>query len=202
MLHFYQIHHFHVNSLVLHYITHWRPLAYGVIFFGMIFEGDIFLFTAAFLASQKFLGIAPTLLSLFGGVLLGDSLWYLLGYKINHSDTRIGRWLVKATGRLDEHLLKNPLRTIFISKFIYGIHHLILARAGVLKLKYKEFFKDDIISNLGWIAIVGGLGYLSGASFIYIKRYLRFAEYALVLGLILFLVSDYFISKYGLEKKI
>ena len=194
---------FNVNSLVFQHLLPLDPLIiYGIIFASMIFEGEIFLFTAAFLAAQGFLDTGATFLALFAGVMMGDSLWYLLGYKINHSNKRLSRWLIKATGRFDDHLLKKSLRTIFISKFIYGVHHLVLARAGVLKIKFKEFFKDDLIANLAWIFLIGGLGYLSGASFVFVKHYLKFAEYLLVLGLALFFILDFLVVKYGLKKKI
>lgn len=208
MLHFYQLHnfyqahHFHVNTLVLHYIASWKPLAYGIIFVSMIFEGEIFLFTAAFLVAQRLLSPEFTFLAVFGGVLAGDSLWYWLGHKLNHSDNRFSRWLVKKTGQIDDHLSNNPLRTIFISKFIYGIHHLILVRAGVLKLKFKEFFKDDFIANLVWVFLIGGIGYLSGASFVLVRHYFKFVEYGLIFGLIIFFTLNYFIAKYELKKKI
>ncbi len=201
MIHFHPIH-FQVDSLVLHYIVFWKPLAYVILFFAMIVEGETFLFTAAFLAAQGFLDKELTFFFLFAGVQLGDSLWYWLGHKINHSDNRFSRWLVKVTGPFDEHLEQNTLRTLFISKFIYGFHHFILARAGVLKIKFDEFVKYDLLSNLAWIVIVGGLGYLSGASFLLMKHYLKFAEYALILGLAIFLTLDLLIVKFGLRKKI
>lgn len=192
-----------VNSLIFQHLLTWDPvIIYGIIFAAMTFEGEIFLFTAAFLVSQGFLSLEMTFWTILIGVMIGDFLWYWLGHKINHSNNRLSRWLVKATGRLDDHLLTKPLRTLFISKFIYGFHHLILARAGVLKLKFKEFIKDDFISNLSWIFIVGGLGYLSGASFIFIRRYFKFAEYTLLAGLAIFLLADFFVVKYGLKKKI
>lgn len=190
-----------VNSLVFQYILLWKPIAYGILFFAMIIEGEIFLFTAGFLASQGFIDPAITFLVLFFGVQLGDSLWYLLGYKINHSDTKIGRWLVRITGQFDEHLTNSTLRTIFISKFIVGFHHFLLARAGVLKIKYNEFFKDDFVANIAWLAIVGGLGFLSGASFVLVKEYLKFAEIALALGLFVFFILDYLVIK-NLKKKL
>ncbi len=199
-LHIY--HHFRVDSLVLYYVAFWRPLAYLVLFLAMILEGEIFLFTAAFLAAQHFIDPAITFFVLFLGVQFGDSLWYWLGHKINHSDNAVSRWLVKVTGSFDEHIQKNTLRTIFISKFTIGFHHLILARAGVLKVKYREFFRDDFYANIAWIAIVGGLGYLSGASFGLFKHYLRFAEYALLISLGLYLVLNFLIAKFTLKKKL
>ena len=173
-----------------------------MIFVSMIIEGEVFLLAATFLASQGFLNPELTFLAVFGGVTAGDSLWYYLGHRINHSNAYFGRWLVKKTGQFDEHLLNNSLRTIFISKFVYGAHHFILARAGVLKLKFKEFLKDDFIANLAWTVIIGGLGYLSGASFQYIKHYLKFTEYALFIGLAAFFILDFLVGKYGLKKKI
>lgn len=195
-------HHFHVDSWVLHYVAFWEPVAYAVIFFAMIFEGEIFLFTAGFLISRGILDSAPTLLALLIGVIIGDWLWYALGHKVNHSENRFGRWLVRTTGQFDEHLLQSPLRTLFISKFIYGFHHFILARSGVLKLKFGEFVKDDFIANIAWIFIIGGLGYLSGAWFGSARHYLRFAEQALLISLLLLLGLQLVIGKYKLKQKL
>lgn len=191
-----------MNSLLFHYLPLLGPAVYLFIVAAMIIEGEIFLFAAAFLASQGFLSPELTFLAIFGGVMMGDSCWYWLGHKINHSDTCVSRWLIKKTGQFDEHLLNNSLRTIFISKFVYGAHHLMMMRAGVIKLKFREFFKDDFVANLVWVFIIGGLGYLSGASFQYTRHYLKFTEYALALGVVLFFVVDFLIGKYGLKKKI
>ncbi len=191
-----------MNSLLFHYLPALGPAVYLFIIVAMIIEGEIFLFAAAFLASQGYLNPGLTFLALFGGVMLGDSFWFWLGHKINHTNNVIGRWLVARTGRFDGPLLNNSLRTIFISKFVYGAHHLMMMRAGVIKLKFREFFKDDFAANLVWVLVIGGLGYLSGASFQFVKHYLKFTEYALALGIILFFVADFLIGKYGLKKKI
>jgi len=192
----------HFDTLVLHYIVYWKPLAYGILFLGMVFEGDIMLFTAGFLVSEAFLDPLPTFIVLYVGVLIGDSLWYWLGHRIGCSRWCVNRWITKISGPIDNHLLERPLHTIFISKFMYNFHHLVLIKAGILKLKFKKFFKNDIISSLGWIAIVGGLGYLSGASFALIKNYLKYAEIVLLLALAVFFLLNYLIVKYELKKKL
>lgn len=191
-----------MNSLIFHYLPFWGPAIYIFIFAAMILEGEIFLFAAAFLASQGFLSPELTFLAIFGGVTAGDSLWYWLGHKINHSDTCFSRWLVKKTGQFDDHIISNSLRTLFISKFAYGAHHFIVARAGVLKLRFRKFLKHDFLANLVWVAVIGSLGYLSGASFQYVKHYLKFTEYALILGVAIFFIADFLIGRYGLKKKI
>jgi membrane-associated protein len=194
--------HFHIDSLVLHYIAFWKPLAYAILFFGMIIEGEAFLFIAAFLSAQGFLDTGAALFFLFTGVQLGDSFWYWLGHKINHSDTRVGRWLVKLTGPFDGHLKEKTLRTIVLSKFIVGFHHFILARAGVLKINFYKFLKYDFFSNIIWIAIVGGLGYFSGTYFLLVKHFFRFAEYGLIGGLLFYFILNFLVVKYSIKKKL
>jgi len=55
----------------------------------MIFEGDIFLFTAAFLVSRGILDLGQTLIVILTGETVGDSLWYWFGRKLNHSQNKI-----------------------------------------------------------------------------------------------------------------
>ncbi len=191
-----------MDSLVFHYLISFKLLAYIFFFAAMIIEGDIFLFTAGFLASRGFLDLGPIFLALFGGTLFGDSLWYWGGYKLNHCVNRCVRWLLHLTGPFDSHLMQYPLRTIFLSKFIYALHHVVLGRAGVLGLQFKKFFRYDFIFTLTWIFVVGGLGYLSGASFGFIKHYLKFTEYALVFFLAVFLAVNYFVVRYRLKKRL
>lgn len=191
-----------VDSLVLHYLEIWRPVGYGLIFFGMIFEGDIFLFTAGFLVFQGFLSGCLTFFVVFSGVLIGDSWWYLLGHWINSSPHPFNRWLVRIVKPFDNHLMNWSLHTIFISKFIYGIHHLILIRAGILGLPYKKYISYDLISALAWIFVIGGLGFLSGASFELIRHNLRFVEYALVIGLAVFIILQRLVVRRQLWKKL
>ncbi len=191
-----------MDSLVFHYLISFKLLAYIFFFAAMIIEGDIFLFTAGFLASRGFLDKEPMFLALFVGTLFGDSLWYWLGYKLNNSQNRCGQWLVRVTGPFDGHLRQYPLHTLFISKFIYSLHHVMLGRAGVLKINFKKFFGCDFISTLAWIFVVGGLGYLSGASFGFIKHYLKFTEYALAFFLVVFLAVNYFVVRYRLKKRL
>lgn len=106
------------------------------------------------------------------------------------------------TAPFDGHILESPFRIVFISKFIYNMHHIVLMRSGILKLPYKKFVRYDFFSSLIWIAIVGGLGYFSGVSFNLVKRNLKFAEFALLGGLAIFLLLEFAVVKLGLKKKL
>lgn len=180
-----------IESFFLHYVLNLGPLAYLIAFVGMMIEGDALLFTAAFLTHQGYFDFRFMLPTLVAGVLFGDLGWYWLGHWMHHySTSSLAHWIHRIAKPLDRHLLSRPRRTIFISKFTYGVHHAILIRAGALRLNIREFLKDDLYATSAWIALIGGLGYLSAASFVLIKHYVKFAEVALLLGLAaIFIIS-------------
>lgn len=183
-----------------HYLLLWRPLGYILVFIGMIFEGDVFLFTAAFLTHQGFFDARVMFLASFSGVFFGDMFWYLIGVRFNGSSHFLNRWVHKLTKPFDKHLLENPLRAIFFSKFAYGIHHALLIRAGALGIKIRDFLKADIPATLIWMSIVGGLGYVSSASFGTMKHYLRFTEFVFFSALIILFVLEYTARKISKKK--
>ena len=48
---------------LLYYLTIWKPLGYGIVFLGMIFEGDAVLFAAVFLARERFFNLQTVIAS-------------------------------------------------------------------------------------------------------------------------------------------
>lgn len=183
------------GTLFMHYLTISRIFGYLLVFLGMIVEGDAVLFTAAFLTHQRNFDFGDMLLIVFGGTLIGDILWYYFGFKLNNLQKFIFLriWMDKISKPFDPQLHKRPLRTIFISKFLYGLHHIILMRAGNLKLPMKKYLQIDVVAIVFWVTIVGGLGYLSGISFSFLKRYLQFAEIMLVIVFLTLITLSHFI---------
>lgn len=184
-----------MDSFILSYLNYWTPLGYIIVFIGMMFEGDTFLFIASFLAHQGVFQPIPLFITALWGMIIGDNLWYSVGLKLRDSQSWIIRWAKRVAGPFDEHLKNNPLRTIFIAKFTYGLNHMMILRAGTLQIRWQDLEKSDILAIISWMAIVGSLGYFSSASFIYVKHYLRFGELALLFGLIIFFGLEYFITK-------
>lgn len=176
------------SSLFIHYLILSRPIGYALVFTGMIIEGDILLFTAAFLTHQGIFDIGDMLVAVLAGTIVGDMLWYMLGFRLNHSSLFLRRWIDRIAWPFDKQLMSRPFHTIFVSKFIYGIHHALLIRAGNLKLPFKKFALVDFAAIVLWIAAVGGLGYVSGLSFTLLKHYLRFAEFGLAVGLLVLFI--------------
>ncbi|MCL5004588.1 MAG: VTT domain-containing protein [Patescibacteria group bacterium] len=189
-----------METLLFQYLLLWKPLGYFLVFLGLALEGLRALFIASFLTYHGFLDFENFFLAAFSGAIIGDVFWYWLGKKINNSSSFVN----KLTSRIkfaDEHLINRLAHTIFVSKFIYGIHHLVILRAGALNLNLKKIIKYNILPTLLWILFIGGLGYLFGASFTLIKKYVKFIEIGLLIALIIFFVIEKFIKKRS-EKKL
>lgn len=187
----------HPGALVLSSLLWWRPLGYAIIFLGMMIEGDGLLFTAAFLTHQGVFDPGDMAVVVLSGVLIGDVLWCWLGAWLAGSPSfaSVSRWLERVTARFDTHLRGRMLRTIFVSKFAYGLHHPLLMRAGAIGIPTRRFLKNDVLATVAWVAVVGGLGYGVSASFVALQRSLRFAERALVLGLFIFFFFEYLVRR-------
>jgi len=183
--------------MILHYLTDHQALGYIIIFIGMMIEGDILLFTAGFLTHQGYFDIGIMLLLVFSGVIIGDNIWYVFGELMAEKKSFLGakKFIGNLTNHFDEHLKNRPVRTIFISKFAYGFYRPVLLKAGASKLSFKRFIEADLAATFLWVFLIGGLGYLSSASFLAIKRYLKYTELTLLLSIVIFILISHIITK-------
>ncbi len=172
------------------YLIAFQPLVYIAAFIGMIVEGDAFLFAAGFITQSKVFNPVIMWTVLVAGAIVGDILWYKLGHRLDSAVWKPARWFGRLAKPFDRHVETRPFHTLFISKFAYGLHHAIVMRAGALRVDINRFIKLDVITSILWVTIIGGLGYFSGASFIYVKKHLRFAEVGLLIALAVFLLLE------------
>ena len=186
-----------MESIFFQYLTFFRPIGYAAAFLGVALEGDVVLLAFAFIESQRFFDPGDMFIVIYVGALVGDSFFYWLGAKIQKEGSLISRWAGNIGAPFDEHIINRPIHTIFISKLAYGIHHALLTRAGMLRVGFKKMFFPDIIAVFFWELIIGGLGYLSGAYFVLVKRYLHFAEVGLLIAILLFVGISHIVKKYS-----
>lgn len=178
-----------MDAFLGHYLNISLPLAYVIIFLGMMIEGDVTLFTAVFLSRQGILDLGPSLLVATGGVLVGDFLWFWAGRKL-HENSRFYRWAMRLAEPFDRHLTDRPYHAMFISKFVYGVGHIVIMRTAALKFKLRRFARIDLPATLFWVVCVAVFAYLAGTSFELFKSSFRFAEFGLLAGLVmLFLIQ-------------
>lgn len=184
-----------MESLLLFYLTGLGPLAYALVFVGIVLEGEATLFTSAFLAWQGILRPIPTAIAVLAGVVLGDLGWYWTG-RLCRLPGRASRLACRLSGPIDGQLGKRPSKAIFLSKFTYGLNHITLLRAGSRHLPLRVFLAGDLPAGLLWATAVGGLGYFSGASINLVKHYVKYAEVGLLIALAIFYLLLTLISRH------
>jgi membrane protein DedA with SNARE-associated domain len=188
----------HYRSAFLAFLLLHPVSAYTALFFGMIIEGDLVLFTAGFLAHTGVLHLGPTLIVLLAGTILGDSLWYLLGTTDTDRNkflNWLGRSVDFAGKKIDAHVQERTFRTLLISKFIYGVHHFVLVRAGRLRVPFKRFFRDDAIGSAIWVLGVTSIGYLASASIGKVRHRFHYIEIILLIGIAVYFVIAEIVGK-------
>ena len=191
-----------LHSLFLFYLTLWRPLGYSLVALGVAFEGDGMLFTSAFLTAEGFFDVGDMMIIIFLSVILGDTIWFLIGRNYIRRFPRLVRLVNKFAKPFDRHLSENPTRTLIFTKFLYGANHAMLLRAGMSEISYKKFIKADLVSIPIWITVVGGLGFFSAHTLHSARHYLKFAEISLALALIGFFVLEYFLHKISVSAEL
>jgi membrane protein DedA with SNARE-associated domain len=170
-----------------------RLLGYGILFLGMIFEGEFILLAAGVLTHLRILDFWDAFFISLVSVLIGDILWYWLGYAIknNREKENISRIVSffkskKRFRRLPYSLSQNPLRFIFISKFIAGLNHPTLILSGYVKVNFWRFMKIEFFASLIWIFLFLSLGFLFGYAAIAVSK--RIDKIVLVVALLILIL--------------
>jgi len=184
-----------MNLAIANYIADWKLLAGVAVAIAVMIEGDITVFIVGFLVYQGVFNFGEIIPVVFGSVLIGDILWYQVGFHLNNSSKLFRKLVGYIPGFIDKHLSEKTFLSIFISKFTYGIHHIVLIRLGAFKVNLRNYIKYDIVSIIVWISVIGSLGYVSGTAFTLVKNYLRGAELWLLITVIIFLGLEFLFSR-------
>lgn len=177
-----------MESIIISSILQYKSLIYFLIFFALFIEGEAIIFIAFYLTHNNFLEIPAVLLVIIAGVIIGDSLWYLIGKNYERLPGFIRKILSFISKPLDHYLNNHPRRTLFLLKFCYGFNHPTLLRAGHIGTPYRKFLKADVLASLLWILVIGTFAYLSYGYFLSLKHYLRYIEYGLLASLFGFII--------------
>ncbi|MBI2100434.1 MAG: VTT domain-containing protein [Candidatus Vogelbacteria bacterium] len=153
------------------------------LFFGFFFPGDSLLFTAGFLASQGHLELWLLIIGAVAAACLGDSVGYWFGAKVGP----------KIFSRADsfffhqEHLERTRVfyarhgkPTIVLARFVPIVRTFAPILAGVGRMEYQVFLIYNLVGGAVWGGGLPLLGYLLGAIFPGVDRYLLVIVAAIV----------------------
>ncbi len=137
---------------------------YIALFFGSFLEGESFLIAAAFLAKRGYLRLDVVMLVALAGAYLGDVALYYLGRTrgvgILWKFPQARRYYPKAKKLFNRF----GIWAIFITRYLYGLRFASAAFLGLIKMKKREYLPFAFLSCLVWAVVMGGLGYVFGAS--------------------------------------
>lgn len=185
-----------MHHIIFDIIAAHQDIAYGLVFLFLFFEGDALLFGIAFLAHQGVLSLGVLIPLVFIGALAADSTWYVVGRQLQQLWPWLHSWMERFAGPLDRHLLKSPERTLTLARFTYGgVCRATVMRAGSLGIPYGRFLLATIRAVLIWMIVVGGIGYASSIGLSHAARYLRFAEVAFMVAVVLFLFVEHRVAR-------
>ncbi|MHB8651947.1 MAG: DedA family protein [Minisyncoccota bacterium] len=184
-----------MHYLVLKALVASPFMVYGVLFFGMFVEGDLFLLTAGFLLHRGVVHFLDSFVLLYLGMLLGDSLWHVAGTHLHRINSPYFKRVIVVAERFDGILRARLFHTMLVTKFMYGFHHPVLLRAGMIGVTRRAILRADALAGPIWILSVMGLGYLASASLFAVHRYLRIAEFGILATFIIFVVVERIITR-------
>lgn len=138
--------------------------------------------------------MAPLLLAGTCGTTIGNYVWYLIGWKLGFTRLkplidRFGRWAtlewrdVEALNRL---FARRGDAIVFIFRFMPALRTMVSLPAGLFRMGHVRFLLWTAAGALIWNVILGYAGYVLGANFKEIDKYIGPAATATVALAIVF----------------
>jgi len=143
---------------------------YWIVLLGAFFEGEVVLLAAGVFAYLGYFNIWLVILIGFLGIIAGDNFQYYLGRKLGKNFLEKYSCFKKINNKFNNHISKILLG----SRFMFGTRIACMMMAGANKISWKKFFKFNAISGIIWVIIVALLGFVCGASFVSVKRFMRY----------------------------
>lgn len=145
---------------------------YAVLVPGALFLGPSVSLVSGFFVRLGHLEIVPTYIALMTGELIGDVLWYWIGYRWGESFlNRFGRFvsITEKHVRIAQSLFHRYHTSIlFISKITmgFGFAIAILFSAGLSRVPFRWYMTVNLFGQFIWSALLLGAGYALGQVYV------------------------------------
>ena len=143
---------------------------------GFLVPSEMLVLLGGFLASQGVLDLADLLVLVMVAAIIGDSIGYELGRHLGRAWLlRVGRWIGLGEPRLervDDFFARHGGKTVFFARFSAFFRILVPFVAGTTRLRYSHFLLYNALGSVVWSALVVLSGYLAGASWTVVHRWI------------------------------
>jgi membrane protein DedA with SNARE-associated domain len=185
---------------------HAYGLILGVLFIcgmGVPIPEDITLITAGLLAGQGKISFAGAMIAGFVGVLIGDTILFLVGQRYGR---KVFTWPVFNKIFTEARIVKAELQIMthakkicFTARFMPGLRAPIFLTAGIMKVPFRTFFFQDGLAALLSVPVWVYLGYWFSDN---IDAALDFAKdiNTIIIGLLVICIAGFFYYQYKKKK--
>lgn len=184
----------------LEILESFRSYAYPILFLGMILEGgDSFLLASGFLIRLGYLDFYLVFSLTTITVFFRDIFWYEIGRNFGERFIdRFGKFFLITPERfkkIENRLSNHQGKTIFFSKFLYGLNYITIMAVGAIKIDFRKFIKLNSLAIIFWDLVMIGLGFFLGHSFTLLKEYVKDITLSLALVVVIFILFEILIRK-------
>lgn len=173
---------------------------YPLITLTAIVQGPVVMTICGFLLRLGLLALIPTYFSLMLGELIGDVLWYTIGYHAGRPFIRrFGKYFsITENGvqTMEDIFHKHKISILFISKLTmgFGFALVTLFTAGLSRIPFRQYMLINFLGQFIWTAALLSFGYffahlLETASDV-------FGKMVIIAGFLLFVAALFGIGKY------
>ena len=172
---------------------------------GLPFPEDATLILSGFLIAQKVTKPLPTMMVVYGSLLLTDFSLYWVGKKYGRKVIEHKRFRQILTNErlltLEEKFKKWGIYVVFVGRHFLGIRAQIFLAAGVTRMSTLKFIMADGASAILTMALMVGIGFLGGNSIQILQKDVKRIEHIGILILAI-LFTGWMIYKYFRNRKI
>ena len=158
-----------------------------------IIEGPVLAMACGFLLNLGLLSFIPIYLVLMGADLIGDVMWYCIGYYGNKKLVNsLGKYFgltEKSYAAIEKAYQKYHDWILIISKITMGLGFpfVILTMAGVVKVPFKRYITLNIVGQLVWTGALLAIGYYLGNFYLKVNKGFNAVSF-IVIFILLFVV--------------
>jgi len=184
---------FQVSSIVEHfpYVGLLLLLFLGEI--GLPFPEDATLLLSGFLIAHRVTKLVPTLLVVYGGLLVTDFSLYLIGKKYGRRlfEHKTFQKLLTPDRfkRIEEKFKQWGIWVILLGRHIFGLRAQIFLAAGVVRMSPLKFLLADGLSAMVTMILMMGIGYVGGDSVQVLQKDISRIEHFALLAFVLLVVA-------------
>ena len=187
----------HIFTFLSHY-------GYAIMIPLMIIEGPVATIIAAMLASLGAFNVFIVLIFSMIGDIVGDLIFYGLGYKFGMGFVRrVGKYIgitEKLVLKMEKYFINHGGKTIFAVKSTTGLCWATFTAAGIVKMDFKKFLKYSFLGGIVWSSFLVAMGYFYGYLWREIRDYIEWIGWVIFLLTAATFVSVILYKKYQTKK--